>query len=204
MLLLSLPGASLLDAETASGPTGKLAYLHDDELWVKVFPSGASRQVSQGGALAPEWSASGQWLAFRQKQKVIVIPATDATGATITLQTNGKYLWSPAQDELVFTEPNGLSVIRFDSNSSEKIIVLSSTASDRVSHFAWSRDGKTVAMTLSNQMVRPDDQTSHVLGVNSDGVQVKRIVSADRLSPDEPIADILPAGWSLDVQHLLI
>src|SRR5438445_13565902 len=89
-------GFILTAVQVEPGFNGKLAYMLRGDIWVKTLSDGGLRQVSRGGgAGSPEWSPSGEWLAFRQNGKVIVVSMTGERREIVA----GQITWSPELDE---------------------------------------------------------------------------------------------------------
>ena len=101
ILLLFLP-------QTSPPVTGKPAYIHNGNVWIKTLPDGMARQVSQtGGAESPQWSPSGNWLVFRERQKIVLVPMA---GERIEID-GGDAAWAPSDDQLAFVDADGLKIV---------------------------------------------------------------------------------------------
>jgi DNA-binding CsgD family transcriptional regulator len=88
--------------KTATCPAGKLAYIHDGDIWTKQLPDGTPQQITTDGrSFAPAWSPSGDWLLFQRR-------ANDSTSECWLMRANGTdarridggadCAWSPVGD----------------------------------------------------------------------------------------------------------
>src|SRR5437667_3343151 len=167
------------------------------DIWVKTLSDGALRQVSRGGgARSPEWSPSGEWLAFRQNGKVIVVSMTGERREIVA----GQITWSPELDEAAFTDQDGLWVMRFDGNETQKRLILRNTTSISISGPVWSPDGSTLAISVVGQgpAGQPERRTGHLWSVN-----IERTHAQEIFTPSEQPSGVAPIGWSSDGQRIL-
>ena len=105
---LSLMILLLFPPQTPPPVTGKLAYIHNGNVWIKTLPDGTARQVSQtGGAESPQWSPSGNWLVFRESQKTVLV---HMAGEHIEIDGRDA-AWAPSDDQLAFIDADGLKIV---------------------------------------------------------------------------------------------
>jgi Tol biopolymer transport system component len=189
-LTLAILGFILTSTQMEPGFNGKLAYTFRDDIWVKTLPDGALHQISLGGgAGSPQWSPSGEWLAFRQNGKVIVV---SMAGERREIPA-GQIAWSPELDEAAFTDQEGLWIIRFDGNEPQKRLILRNTTSISISGPVWNPDGSALAISVIQQgpAGKPEFRTGHLWRVNIDGTQAQEI-----FTPSEQPSGASAIGWS--------
>jgi Tol biopolymer transport system component len=150
-------------ATPAVSALGKIAYVHDGDLYVKQLPDGAARRITTHtyGNTAysdPQWSQSGEWLlAYTNAQAAIM--RADGSGER---KLDGRFsqpVWSPTDDRLVYValgdggQPNQLVVENAD-GSGRAIIARAQPASDEIGILAdptWSDDGTWIAYVESHR-----------------------------------------------------
>jgi Tol biopolymer transport system component len=173
-----------------------LAYVHQGNVWIKGFPDGLPRQLSEGGgATDPEWSPSGQWLKFLKNGTIVVV---SQTGIRKEL-TGQQSAWSPQRDELAFIDQDGLCVLSFDTGEEPKRVVLRASAEARISGFAWSPDSIMFAVSIvrPDPAGRPEFRSGHLWRVGADELQPQEIFTPKGRD------GITPMGWSSDGQYIL-
>ena len=183
---------------TQAGPpaNGKLAYVHNGNIWVKTLPNGVPQQISQGGgAESPQWSPSGQWLAFQQGRKTIVASISGGRQEFDSRQT----AWSPVRDELGLLDENGLAVIAVGGNEIQKRVVFRNSQTAGVAGFAWNPDAGVFALSVitPDPGGRPEFRVGHLWRINVDGTQQREL-----FTPKER-GGVEPAGWSSDGQDII-
>src|SRR5262249_55007182 len=164
MILLLLP------PQTPPPVTGKLAYIHNGNVWIKTLPDGMARQVSQtGGAESPQWSPSGNWLVFCEGQKTVLVPMA---GERIEIK-GGYAAWAPRDDQLAFIDDDGLRIVTPGGSQSQERLVFRNSPRARVAGFAWSPDGSTFALSVitPDPGGRPEFRVGHLWRINADGTQ---------------------------------
>jgi hypothetical protein len=194
--IVAIVSVLVVGVQAPSRPDGKLAYILNGDVWIKTLPDGAPHQVSQGGeALHPLWSASGHWLTFQQKKKVVAI-SHNGERREITAD---HIAWSPQSDELAFIDQDGLSVVGFDGSEPRKRVVLRNSPAFRISDLAWNQDGTKFAVSVvtPDPAGRPEFRVGHLWLVNIDGTQSHEIFTPKERGGVEPI------GWSSDGQSIL-
>jgi len=176
---------------------GKLAYVHNGNIWVKTLPDGGAIQLSQSGdAASPQWSRSGHWLTFQQKGKVIAV-SVDGERHEIAADHAA---WSSQYDELAFLDTEGLRTVRFDGSTMRNRVVLRHSHEAQISGFAWNPDASAFAVSVISPDPggRPEFRVGHLWRVNSDGTQAQEI-----FTPKDQ-GGVVPIGWSSDGQYVLV
>jgi Tol biopolymer transport system component len=167
---LSLLFLLLFPAQSSPLPAGKLAYIHDSNIWIKTLPNGIPRQISQaGGAEFPQWSPSGNWLAFGEGQKIGLVSMTGQR-----IQVDGREAaWAPRDEELAFIDRDGLKVLTLNASQSQEHVAFRNSDRARVAGFAWSPDGKMFALSVitPDPGGRPEFRAGHLWRINADGSQ---------------------------------
>ena len=128
-----------------SGPVAKVAYLHNQKIWIKELPNGEPRQMSQGFAEFPRWSPSGKWLSFVQNPNFFVV-STEG-GSTPVNFGPGEFRWSPTRDELAFVDEVGLNVRRFEGAPLQELVFQMPRGAS-ISSFDWNFDGSALAVIV--------------------------------------------------------
>ena len=186
-LLAVLICSLLLFAQSASGPSGSLAFRRSGDIWVQHLPDGVPNRVSQGGGTErPQWSVSGEWLSYRQNGKLVVAPVNGNRREARLLDADA--VWSPLKDELAFVDHAGLCLLSFDGNSESKRVLVPETRMQDPADPVWSPDGTRLAFLAQHRLWR----------VNVDGSDVQEVFSA---------ADhdgLVMRGWSADGRYLVL
>ena len=106
-------GATAPATVTPASVLGKIAYVHDGDLYVKQLPDGAPQQITHTtqadrdgdtGFSDPVWSPSGEWLIVRKRAQAGVIRA-DGTHLRLFDTTTSPWsppVWSPTDDRLAY------------------------------------------------------------------------------------------------------
>lgn len=75
---------------------GMLAYIKDDNIYMKDLPSGQVKKLTTDGKnYSPQFSPSGQWIAYYKNDKICLIQIS--SGETRVINTNNKvikFIWS--------------------------------------------------------------------------------------------------------------
>ena len=159
---------------------GKLAYVHEGDIWVKGLPDGEPQRLTADGRnAAPRWSPSGEWLMFHKgdwelfhRGDEIWVMRADGTDAhRIPAASPDDCHWSPVADQLAYV--SGQSALRIigpdelaDTGTRGKGQVLMQSAIEEepltaVRHVAWSPDGQKLTYTLlSARPGGPPDRVS--------------------------------------------
>jgi Tol biopolymer transport system component len=194
---LSLVILLLFPSQTPTPVTGKLAYIHAGNVWIKALPDGAARQVSQtGGAEFPQWSPSGDWLVFRERQKTVLVSM-----AGERIQLDGRdAAWAPREDQLAFIDADGLKIVALGGSRSQEHLVFRNSDRVGVAGFAWSPDGSTFALSVitPDRDGRPEFRVGHLWRINADGTQQKELFTPKIRGAVEPV------GWSSDGQIIMV
>ncbi len=196
----------LLSMAQSPAPSGVLAYVQNNEVWVKSLPGGHVRQVSHGGGSSPKLSHSGNWLAFAQASKTVV----SSIDGAIVLTFAGGFQWSPIEDEIALTNPQDAGIMRMDDRRT-RTLMRAPDGSALVTAI-WSTDGKRLAVTSVK------DRQTRIWSVDRDGAAQEIIVkrfAKERLvvlrngqrevqSPLFELGDVTLAGWTADSARLLL
>src|SRR5215475_6556913 len=89
---LLLAFTSAVPAQNSNRPVSRIAYVHNNGVWIKNLPAGETVQVLAATATDLKWSASSSWLAVRTPDKTVVISADGQRQFTILSDTIS---WSP-------------------------------------------------------------------------------------------------------------
>jgi Tol biopolymer transport system component len=192
-IAVPLPGSSL----------GKLAWVQDGDLWIRVLPEGGPvRLTDSGGVSAPRWSPSGEWLAFRQDAQVWLIQA-DGQGA-YAVDGGGvidTFAWSPVDDQLAYVAGSGtlrLEVLR--AGEEQPVMLLPPGGDGQPGPIAWSPDGAWIAYEWRRGAA---DYEGLWEIAASGGEPVELYNSGLGQQSDPQPGEALLAGWTADGQYLL-
>ena len=112
---------------------GRLAYVQDDDIWIKDLPDGTPNRLTNHTAdegndpsnsttyARPAWSPSGAWLTVLKNKQPEVIRA-DGTGVRPFNVSPGQLAWSPTADRLAYTTDDGDLVVENADGSDAKTI----------------------------------------------------------------------------------
>jgi Tol biopolymer transport system component len=133
-----LPGSDL----------GKLAWVQDGDIWIRVLPDGGPVRLTEDGrASEPRWSASGEWLAFRRDVEVWLIRADGRDAYPVDSRgVIDAFAWSPVDDRLAYVAGSGmlkLEVVR--PGDPQPLTLLPPGADGQPGRIAWSPDGAWIA-----------------------------------------------------------
>lgn len=199
---------------------GKVAYVVDGNIWVRDLPGGTARQLTDtGGDLAPEWSASGEWLSFTRESP----PGGRAT--TWLMRADGseshrmrdvsRVSWAPHEDWFVYWDQDD-GLVRLDANDLENPFLLMPEPEDghhamMPGMYPWSPDGDWIV--LRNIFPRPwgtpDERAYHVYRIASEGSEPQSFFRIDAFESDDPQAQrrnvlIRELGWAPDGRHFIL
>ncbi len=167
LMLTAAIGASAFFAGCGHGRTsvarapapaslGRIAYVQDEDIWVKDLPDGTPQRITnhpEQPNARPEWSVSGQWLSFLKGKQLGVMRA-DGTDAR--LYDAGSLAWSPVADRLAYISDRGTGtealagelVVENADGSARRAVADWHRGPDVVgglSELAWSDDGASIA-----------------------------------------------------------
>ena len=125
----------------APGPLGNVAYVQADDIWVKALPGGEPHQITHGApASAPKWSASGEWLSYRNADRKQVIRA-DGTDQREVAESAA---WSPAADRFAYIAADGALLVE-DADGGSRETFAGAVAGIRRRDILWAPDGTALA-----------------------------------------------------------
>jgi Tol biopolymer transport system component len=129
---------------------GKVAYIQEGDVWVKRLPNGLpNRLTTDGNNSNPQWSSSGNWLAFRKKSQLWIMHYNGGKGRMAgAVAPAGAFAWSSGEDTLAYiTEAGELWALHAEEDM-PKLLAKPSAADRKVDGFVWSPDGKWVVFSL--------------------------------------------------------
>jgi hypothetical protein len=197
---------------------GKIAFVRDGNIWVQELPNGTPRQLTNGGsASGPQWSPSGEWLLYRERDE----DADEPPGLQLRLirgdssqerllSDNGSGYWLSEEDEriLYYSSDDGAISEDADGGNQRTMFAPFEDDGERVRRFPlpWpSPDGEHQLYFETREPVDPP-----IRGASSPPtlIYVSNIDGTDPvlLTTIEPTADtqLFPMGWSSDGSHLLL
>lgn len=180
------------------GP-GKLAYVQDGDIWLKLLPDGQPRRITTSAQAGyPRWSPSGQWLTFSDSQAAWVV-REDGTGLR---KIEGFGRWSPVDDRYVGIDSGGtITIFTENADGSDRRVVAKYFPSN--GHLAnqirgplWSPDGRWIAYTMLQQGIpeMPPYRAASMWIVSAAGGTPAKVYDAGSPSVD----DVGLVGWSPD------
>jgi len=181
---------------------GKLAYVHDGDIWTQDLPDGHPKPVTTGGhAYAPRWSPSGEWLSYVTSTDGPAVRVVRADGSSAHRVNAYGAIWSPTADRLVYLDHHG-SLIAENADGSGRTVLAEADDYLRVymSEPKWSPDGQWVAFVRDDRadvIVRSDDIALWV--VRPDGSEAREIYSLGRQARNS----MFTVGWSADSSRVL-
>src|SRR5215472_17502459 len=175
-----------VSAQNSTRPGGRIAYIHNNSVWIKELPSSEPLQVLATTAIDLKWSASGSWLALRTPDKTVVISADGRREFPILSDT---FSWSPVKDELAFKVVDGVHIDRFNSDGPQARIIMRQR---NVGGFTWSHNGSSLAVTVVV------NRTAHLWIANDDGSPAREIPVYKSDSSEIDLGEATLAGWSGD------
>jgi Tol biopolymer transport system component len=183
---------------------GKVAYLKEGDLWVKVLPTGEPQRLTTDGQNhSPLWSPSGQWLTFRKEQQVWII---QADGSAPRLLDNGAvvgaFVWAPTTDRLAYATSRG--ELRITSPDSPDPITLLPQSEPKqnpgqVGRIVWSPDEEWIAYGWQQRQADGSLTYQGLWQISVDGR--KRVELHNSGAPERGVA--LLAGWSPTGERVL-
>src|SRR5205823_5884015 len=101
---------------TPEHTAGTIAFVRGGDIWVSKIGSDSSKRLTTDGRnRAPQWSPSGNWIAFLKGEAEGWLVRFDGSDAHVIGATT-EFRWSPASDRLAYTSgtpsaPHGLMVV---------------------------------------------------------------------------------------------
>jgi Tol biopolymer transport system component len=172
--------------QSSNRVTSRLAYVHNQAVWIKTLPAGEPLRVLPTTARDLVWCFSGSWLALRASDKTFVISADGRQQFRIMTDA---FAWSPVKDELAFKAEDGVHVDRFDSDGPHPRVIMRQADVDS---FSWSHDGTRLAVAVQV------NGSAHLWLANDDGARPREIGIAFDLG------EVTFAGWSGDDKWILM
>jgi dipeptidyl aminopeptidase/acylaminoacyl peptidase len=138
--LLLLPG----QAQASTSPTGKVAYIGQNQLWVHDLATGARRSLIEYGDLAsPRWAPSGRYLSVRSGPQYLVWTA-DGRQMGVLQNAATDPTWAPDSDRLAYWVTDGKLQVASPTGT-----ILHTIPGPKEHHWPplWSPDGQRLAWT---------------------------------------------------------
>jgi hypothetical protein len=158
VLMLTAFGASSFFASCGHGSTsvavapaptgiGKLAYVQDEDIWVKDLPDGTPQRITnhtEQPNARPEWSASGQWLSFLKGKQAGVMRSD---GSNARFYDTDRLAWSPVADMLAYATLDSVVIEHADGSGRKTIARSHGDLGDEgwLSSPIWAADGARLA-----------------------------------------------------------
>lgn len=215
MLMLAAIGASSFFASCGRGTTsvaptpapaslGKVAYVRDEDIWVKGLPDGTPQRITnhtEQPNARPAWSASGQWLTFMKGKQLGVMRAD---GSDARFYDAGWLAWSPVADRLAYISDPGTGAI------AGELVVENADGSARravadwhrgpglvggLAEPAWSADGSSIAYAEQRSQARtpPTRVYAGIWRVPADGSGAPAEVYSSGSPPQDGVGVL---GWT--------
>ena len=195
------------DQEPA-GPLGKLAYVHDGDIWALELPDGdPARLTDDGRNHAPRWSPSGAWLLFekpveRGSPETWVMRADGSDARRIDVDRRRAHAWAPAEDTLAYltTEPAVLWVENADGSGRTELLTAEDKGFEHITGaVVWSPDGRWIALTAEarGDTAFPADYVG-LWAVRADGAEARELV----VERDAGFG-LRVAGWTPDGRQVI-
>jgi DNA-binding CsgD family transcriptional regulator len=191
---------------------GKLAYVHEGDLWLKVLPEGpAQRLTSQGDVIRPELSPSGAWVLASWHRPDAMPPAAGqfVIGADGFGRRDVQHCrWMPTDDRLLCISDDGFLIQTPDRSTDMEIPLHVLTSDLGGSGFTLALpfpgpDGEWLAYAVHGPLPMAEFSTrySGVWIVRSDGSGVRELFGNDGYSQGG--GQIAIQGWSTDGTEVL-
>lgn len=198
------------------GPMGAVAYVVGGDIWLTPLPEGASWRITFDGRNSdPEFSASGEWIAFR-KENALWLIRSDGTSAhpfpNIDSAWGIDYAWSPVEDRLAFhyygpaimlAEADMLSRAFPTSDDMDKMYLFQPEyvegANTEMHGLAWSADGSRIATVMSRYGPDVDEQGNPLpayVGIWTLDARVGSEASERYEAGSSPPDNLIMSGWS--------
>ncbi|MBI3973870.1 MAG: PD40 domain-containing protein [Chloroflexi bacterium] len=177
--LLALAGPALLIAGHAEAAPllpqaevaglGRLAFIWDGDVWVKVLPDREERRLTQDGRNhTPRWAPTGEWLAFErtgeaQVRELWIVRASEEAARRVAALGPGQQAdWSPPGDVLAYVTQGSLFAVRAGGSQHQELAAPGTGVQD----VAWSPDGTQLAYSRAEVLSAPFHaaDTARVLG----------------------------------------
>jgi Tol biopolymer transport system component/DNA-binding CsgD family transcriptional regulator len=188
------------DATSATPGLGKIAYVQRGDIWSMTLPAGQPvRLTAEGGASAPKWSPSGQWLLYQTGDRWSVMRA-DGTGLR---QVDGRPVWAPGGDDLAIGGDR-IYVERADGSGVRALVrppFLPSGVALDFRDLAWSADGRWLAYVEREVAsgATPSYSGERLMKINTVGGDPVALFDPGRPPPE----GLGVFGWSPDGRQVL-
>jgi hypothetical protein len=152
-------------AAPAVTPNGEVIFNRvgapDVDLWIVPLAGGSPERLVKGPATSPDVSPDGRWLVFDFRDDahrngawaVCELPACQARhDLPFSTGMQGQARWMPKGHVLAYPNVNqtNLNAYNFDDKTTTELTHFSGTT---IGNFAWSRDGRHLAITRAQPMV---------------------------------------------------
>jgi Tol biopolymer transport system component len=136
-----------------SGSLGKLAYIRDGDLWVKVVPDGTPRRLtSDGKASYPRWSPSGEYVLVGEKVVGVNGGSRVAQGCVAWSLASDRLACVTADDKIRLEDADGGNVVQFD--PAPLVQGIDARSITRLGPY-WSPHGTNLAYVLDAPLTSP-------------------------------------------------
>lgn len=199
-----------------AGHLGKIAFVHDGDIWVIDLDSDREEQLTTDGQnVRPRWSPDGQWIAFQKTAAIdggftaIALWTMREDGSDATLIQVGQTFppdWSPRENRLAYaTLDGGMWLVDPDGGNRLELIPPSGTRD--VSGWAWSPDGQRLALERWQRQAAPTPSAAPLEAqglwlINADGTGLVEVYSAWQPENEGEVVDL--HSWSLDGRWLAL
>ena len=196
-----------ITAHAATASLGSVAFVQNQQLWVKDIPSGKALLLDKDkDCSTPKWSADGEWLAYLSGDSLMIIHRSGKFSAKVAkVGDTPTYSWSPNVDTLAYiASDRSLRTVDFVLDrsriklSERKITSAGDAEATGVWSYKWGLDGKHIAYVRVDKFGKmgpgnmPGLQSS-VWKINADGTEAIKLLNAGR----NTYLPIL-AAWSPD------
>ena len=196
ILAIALHAVTGASRESEPDRLGIIAYIQAKNLWIKELPNGSTQPIAIGDEFRQlSWSPSGQWLAYRQKDRLWVRrqDGSEAKPLTPAQEIAGQFAWDPGRDRIAYVSQTGQLFVA----SAPDWQPQSSLAKNTLG-FVWSADGEKL---LTNHEVLGD--VSARQSARNIGLQVLRVDRRGETRQIPGATHAIAAGWSGDGQRIL-
>jgi Tol biopolymer transport system component len=120
--------------QAAKGNESKIAFLRDQDLWVKV---GAKEERVTSGEMVrnPVWSYKGEWLAYTRNEHELWVYNLKSDTHSLVEKKASNYQWSPSSNTIAFQVDSNIHIV-----SAEKEKVIPNIV-PQISNYSWLPDG---------------------------------------------------------------
>jgi Tol biopolymer transport system component len=171
---------------------GKVAYITGGDLWMLDLDSEAHMRLTRDGYnSAPNWSASGQHLAFLKRSQLWVVDMYAQKATQLDNTLIDWFAWSPKDDRLAyFSESAGL--LLYDADDQTVVSLLERSPGVTQENFIWSSDGQ--ALFFNKGSIQEDRYAVSLEKISLDQPGTLSLFTSDDLSNLPHLALASPDG----------